>query len=229
MPASMASSSRRSPGVRRRPPAGNPISAGERRSRRLRRKLPSLDDCTITTIIDHAGAIIQVLTLPGNRRPPRARASTDVPILGEEAGGLACPPARNCQRLESGLRLARISRGRREESSQSGNGLHPVADRAYGNACADSFYHPSGPHRPKRAAQLDGLCTLLDEVDRDPHRGRFLRDRYDRRPQTAGLDESSVDRRVLRPPPQLDEGPALEPCFVQHLVNSFSFGSLPLI
>src|SRR3954468_10080486 len=41
MPASRASSSRRSPGVRRRPVIGRPASAGASRSRRLRRNVPS--------------------------------------------------------------------------------------------------------------------------------------------------------------------------------------------
>jgi hypothetical protein len=40
-PASSATSSRRSPGVRRRGPPGMPKSAGDSRARRARRKLPS--------------------------------------------------------------------------------------------------------------------------------------------------------------------------------------------
>src|ERR1035438_9490918 len=69
-----ATSSRRSPGVRRRGPAGSPASAGLRSSRRSRRK--------------RASSCLAIRYLPPRYPPPRYRPTQVLVVPGS-----ACPPA----------------------------------------------------------------------------------------------------------------------------------------
>lgn len=174
MCASFATSSRRSPGVRRRPPADSPTSAGESSSRRRRRKSPS---CTRLFTLDHIPRPVAEIPsaldrfIRGNAESPilrmkvlslRIAAEQDLDHLVGRAAAYEDAPAASRPLARPAVRIARRRRPALSAASVPGSavtstpGPSASADFAFNvlmpRACSQA---PGVHHRQEHPACRD--------------------------------------------------------------------------